>query len=341
MQRRKFFRLAGSTTAASSLSIAGCTGILGGDVDLTGLRISSATPKDTALSNFMDNLADNVEEESDEEITFDRFYGNELGSAPEQLEGVSGGSIDIYVYGWVTLPVVGAGHEFSAMALPFVHSDYEQKMEDIYYDPPDMLNDLNDQLEEDTNIRWIEGGGGMLGRRPPIADVELFEPSDYEGLSVRTPEGVMYSAIYNSWGATPVQIATEELANALATGAVDIAVWPLELFNLTGVYEYKDNMHLQNQYIQDTPAWINADLWNDLTDEQKSIFNKAAEQGSRDQIQHLLENEEGYKDAMEDAGMTIYEDEINHAALEETFYDYLAEEHPDIDSFIEEFRSAI
>lgn len=341
MQRRRFVRVAGSTAAASTLSVAGCIGGIGGeDVDLTGLRISAPTPKDTALSNFMDNLADNVEAETDE-ISFDRFYGNELGSAPEQLEGVAGGSIDIYVYGWVTLPVIGGNYKFSAMGLPFVHSDYEQKMEDIYYDPPDLMEGLNDELEEDTGVRFIEGGGGQLGRRPPIADSQLFEPADYEGLSVRTPEGVMYSSIYNSWGGTPVQIATEELANALATGAVDVAVWPLELFFLTGVYEQKDNLHIQNQYIQDTPAWINAGLWNDLTDEQQSLLNDAAEQGSKDQTQHLIENEQGYVDQMEDAGMNIYRDEIDHQALEQTYYDYLSENHPDINGFIEDFRDAI
>lgn len=290
------------------MSLAGCLGG-GDDYDLTDLDVGTSTPPDTNLSNFQDYFIKEMEERSDGDIQAESFYSNELGSPAEQFEAVQRGTQFGFVYAWPTYPVAGAPDKFHGLVLPYQYiggnEAYEAKMNDLYWDAPDMMSELNQELVDETNMRFVESGAAMLGKRGMTANDPLTSLEDFDGLKMRTAEGPMYTAIVEGLGGTAVQVPTEETPQALQTGEIDVNMWPVELLFLTETYQFHDYFHVTNQYIQDVPCAVSQDIWDSMTDEQQQIVEEAADAASRQQLNELKEQEAGFIDTMEDEGHTI------------------------------------
>lgn len=311
MRRRELLRNAGGTAAiASTVSLAGCiSSITGGSqYNLKDLDIGTSTPPNTNLSNFQDYFIEEIESRTDGELQINSYYSNELGSPSEQFQGVQQGTQFGFVYAWPTFPVAGAPDKFHGLVLPYQYigkGAYDRKMNDLYWEAPDMMSELNKELAETTNMRFAESGAAMLGRRGMTANKALEELSDFEGLKMRTAEGPMYTAIVEGLGGQAVQVPTQETPQALKTGQIDVNMWPVELLFLTETYQFHDYFHVTNQYIQDVPAALSQDIWASLDESTHEAIEAAAEAASKKQLNELQEMEAGFLDTMKDEGHTI------------------------------------
>jgi TRAP-type C4-dicarboxylate transport system substrate-binding protein len=100
---------------------------------------------------------------------------------------------------------------------------------------------------------------------------------DLTGLKLRiTP---VYRDFFQAMGATVVQTAPGEVYTALERGVVDGYGWPI-----TGVFDLGWNEKTKYRvdpgfYSAEVSVLVNRNTWNRLTDAQKDILRKAAEQG--------------------------------------------------------------
>jgi TRAP-type C4-dicarboxylate transport system substrate-binding protein len=100
---------------------------------------------------------------------------------------------------------------------------------------------------------------------------------DLTGLKLRiTP---VYRDFFQALGATVVQTAPGEVYTALERGVVDGYGWPI-----TGVFDLGWNEKTKYRvdpgfYTTEVSILVNRNSWNRLTDAQKDILRKAAEQG--------------------------------------------------------------
>jgi TRAP-type C4-dicarboxylate transport system substrate-binding protein len=318
--------------------MAGCSS--GDDVDLTDLRWGTPTPEGTALSNWTDYTIENLEEKSDNEIQFEVFHGAELGSAPEQVEAVNQGTQDLYSTGYQIWGAQAGVPALQAAMMPYQYRDYENRYSDLFWDPPQPLIDMRDQLAEETDVNIVPGGGGALGLRTPSANEALTTVDDYVGKTMRAAEAPMWHTLVRGMGATPIEIAVEELPTALATGAVDIQELPLEFQGLTEMYENHDYLMMSHHIYEHGVGGIHSGTWEAMSDEQQNLFEESAREASKQQLDELQnEVEPQVLDKIRDDGVTIVED-INHDEFEQSILDQTREELPDIASTIEDIKEA-
>jgi TRAP-type C4-dicarboxylate transport system substrate-binding protein len=346
-------KVVGGTAAASSMALAGCTGGGGNggggdDYDLSDMDICTSTPPDTNLSNFMDYFAEECDSRSDGEISMTTFYNNELGAPSAQFQNVQRGTQFGFVYAWPTWTVGGAPDKIHGLVLPYQYiggaDAYNAKMDDLYWNPPDMMGELNEEIAESTNMRFVESGAAMLGKRGMTANSALEERSDFEGKKMRSAEGPMYTAIVEGLGGTNVQVPTEETPQQLQTGQLDINMWPIELLYLTEVYSFHDYIHVTNQYIQDVPIAASQDAWEAMTDSQKELVENAAKAASEQQLEELISTEEEYLDTMADEGLTVLRgggEDIDEQPWAEAVEAKVESDLPEAWSLIQDHQNAV
>jgi TRAP-type C4-dicarboxylate transport system substrate-binding protein len=105
---------------------------------------------------------------------------------------------------------------------------------------------------------------------------------DLKGLKLRiTP---VYRDFFQSLGATVVQTAPGEVYTALERGVVDGYGWPI-----TGVFDLGWNERTKYRvdpgfYTAEVSVLINKSRWDKLSDAQKAVLTKAAQQGEEEAI---------------------------------------------------------
>ncbi len=356
MDRRKFLTTVG---AGATIGVAGCTGNgnggngngngnggngngngngNGGGPDLGTLRANTPVPEGTAIANFVDRVAELAGEKSDGAIEIETFHGGQLGNAPESYESVSQGSLAFYCNGW---PVAASyNQDLNGLLLPYGYRDYDSKMEQLYYDPPDIVGEIIEDTAESSDLRIIEGGGAMLGRRTPIANNELITTDDYQGQTIRSPASALYEAILgeNGMGADTIQVPASEVGQGLSTGQIDILELPLEFCHAAGYYEQRDYLHNSAHIYNDACLWTNEGIWqDDMNDEFRGIMEESVAEASEWQLENLKSREETMIDEITDAGVTYLDDEIDQDQIQQSVQENVNNQFP----YIEEIHNQI
>ena len=142
---------------------------------------------------------------------------------------------------------------------------------------------------------------------------------DLTGLKLRiTP---VYRDFFQALGATVVQTAPGEVYTALERGVVDGYGWPI-----TGIFDLGWNEKTKYRvdpgfYSAEVSILINKASWDKLTDAQKAILRKAADQGEAEVAEFAEENAKDTK-RQADAGIqTITLDGAAAATYHDTAYE--------------------
>ncbi|MEO1227104.1 MAG: TRAP transporter substrate-binding protein DctP, partial [Pseudomonadota bacterium] len=97
---------------------------------------------------------------------------------------------------------------------------------------------------------------------------------DLSGLTIRTTP--VYRAFFSELGANLVQTAPGEVYSALERGAIDGYGWPVQGMLDLGWEEQTTHRVDPGFYQVDVNILVNLDVWNGLTDEQKTVLQEAA-----------------------------------------------------------------
>lgn len=214
-----------------------------------------------------------VEDKSNGELKIEVFPNEQLGGAPDQVEGVKLGTQDMFLGSqtWFEAHV----EEIGVATIPFIFED-----RDHFHNWVDQVlgKDLQQELIKDANQRfinlkrkWHRGPFRVICSKKPI-----FSPEDIKGLKLRLWPAKM---IQKSWAALGAKVHTIDFAEAylaLRQGVVDAITSPFDLVYPQKFSEVTKYITELKQFPQLELITINQDVWNNLSSEHRQIVVDAA-----------------------------------------------------------------
>lgn len=299
MTRRTPLRMAVTgMVAAAALTLSACGGGSGdGGADKKTLSFSMMVGEATPIGELWAWWLDEIEQRTDGELEFDRYWDATLLKSPDTVQGLQDGRADI---GQV-LPTVYAG-QFplsSVGELPFETSNSAAISEALGEMGRDESTDLAKEWAGKSLVplAWSVGASSALSTNKPIT-----KASDLKGMRLRAND--RGSRVMEPTGANLINIELAEIYGSMDRGLVD-GIYGIP-FSFIGPLKYPEvASHFTDLGIGISTVnglAMNQKTWADLTDEQRKIIVEVSE-GVPDKIAEIEQVwEERSCDAVKEAG---------------------------------------
>ncbi|MDR0583172.1 MAG: TRAP transporter substrate-binding protein [Treponema sp.] len=237
-----------------------------------------------------------VEAASGGKILLTAHHSGELGNDAEALQSTRMGTIDIIFAG--TSGFTSFYDKASILDLPFLFKDAKQAYEIVN-------SNIGEQIFGDlTKVGLVylsEGDNGMrhiATTKKPVHTVE-----DVRGLKIRVPTSKMYLDVWSALDATPVALALNELAIALANGTAEAQ--DNATYHLVANATYDDIKYYSfiNYMWMGCTMAANANMWNRLTPEQQKILKDNAITAAKYSFDTIEEDNVSATETLKKAGV--------------------------------------
>lgn len=218
-----------------------------------------------------------VEKATNGSLTIEVFPNEQLGHAPDQVEGVKLGSQAMFLGSqtWFAAHIKQIG----VATIPFLFDNrehFQKWMNQVLGDKlmPQLIEKANQRI---INLQppWQRGPFRVICAKKPI-----FSPEDIQGLKLRLWPAQM---IQKSWAGLGADVRTIDFAEAylaLKQGVVEAITTPFDLIEPQKFAEVAPFITELRQYPQLELISINEKIWQGLTDaERKALVDGAAEAG--------------------------------------------------------------
>ncbi|RBW70695.1 TRAP transporter substrate-binding protein [Bacillus taeanensis] len=264
------------------------------------MKLAVATSKDRSLTQGLYKFEEIVEKETNGSIEIEVYPDGQLGGDRVVFEGLKIGSIQGTTMS--TGPVASFASRFTVFDLPYLFKDEAAAYEVL--DGPigeELLNDLPEQGVIGLNY-WENGFRQLTNNVREVKTVD-----DIKGLKIRTLENELHVDMWKELGANPTPIPYPELFTALEQRIVDGQENPAGNITTGNFYEVQKYLTKTNHIYNASVFMISEKFWNKLSDEEKEIVTKAAEE-ARDYQRELnqQESQEAY-DFLAAEGMVVTE----------------------------------
>ncbi|MFK7765306.1 MAG: TRAP transporter substrate-binding protein [Roseobacter sp.] len=248
----------------------------------------------------MDKFAELLAEKTNGEITLQMFHGGTLGSQPDAIEQVRLGGLEIGNFNLGPIgPIAAAAN---VVSLPF-----------IFKDVPHMFRVLEGEggkaIAEGmaakglVPLAWYDAGARSFYN----GSTAINTPADLDGMKVRVMNNDLYSGMIAELGGNPSPMAFSEVYQALKTGVVDGAEnnWPS--YEATGHFEVAGFYSLSQHLIIPECICINANTYNEMSDEHRDALVSAAMESAAMQRELWAAREASSRKMVEEAGVIVNE----------------------------------
>ena len=292
-----------------------------GDYEELEITFSHNQPEDSPEHAGALAFQEYIEEESGGAVTIDLYPDQTLGGLREQVESTQIGEIDITM-------------QPSAVVSPFVD---DVKLVDLPYFWPEDIDQKyevqDSEIGEELLSSLNEGGFEGLGYWPggfklfTTSGQEIHEPSDFEGLTMRTMESPTLISQYEHWGASGEPVAYAEVYNALQQGIVDGQENPMQTIYLNDFHEVQDYVIESYHGTMTYLFMANQDWFSGLDEETQQLIHDAEEVGVEAARDDLAETEDEFRTNVEESDAEYYElSEEEREAFRETAEEFHREE---------------
>jgi TRAP-type C4-dicarboxylate transport system substrate-binding protein len=232
------------------------------------LKVAIDNPKQDMKSQTIYKLADLVGERTKGRVQFKFFHGASLIKKPQFVDGVARGIADIS-----TGPISFVTGKIPDLSPFEVYGAY--RLDKFLEMSKAVMPSLNELFgKHGIHPLFIQYSGSVVFAHKTKF---LNTPADWSGQKMRLA-GRWQSTLAKNWGASPVFMPPGDLYVALQRGVIDgyMLIWDI-------VYGLK--LHEVAPYITDSGfsnnievVTMNLKKWEELTDEDKKIFNDAVEE---------------------------------------------------------------
>lgn len=292
--------------AAVMMLLAACSGENNGESESAKsasgetktMKMAVATSKDRSLTQGLYKFQEIVEAETNGSIKIEVFPDGQLGGDRVVFEGLKMNSIQGTTMS--TGPIAGFIPEYTVFDLPYLFKDEETAYKVLDGDlGKEMLAKLESQGIVGFNY-WENGFRQLTNNKKEVKSVD-----DIKGLKIRTLENEMHIDYWKELGANPTPMAYTELFTALEQGIVDGQENPAGNVTTGNLFEVQNYLTKTNHVYNASVFMISQKFMDTLTNEEKEIVQKAADE-ARDYQRELnkKESEEAYA-LLEEKGMTV------------------------------------
>lgn len=237
-----------------------------------------ANPESNILYYFVNEFTSRVEAKTGGSVKFEDYPDEQLGSEEQRMELIMKAGLNQPLADVASFNALGTVlPELYPSAIPFMFNSYEAAH--IFFDTSEYMAKLKALFRERTGcvmLEVVEEGGFLAFTN---SKREIHSPKDFAGLKFRgMDEGQV--AIFQAFGASGTPIPWGELYMALKTGVVDGQMNPAFYVLLGSLPEVQKFMTLANIQYSDQFLIMNADLYDGLTEAERSAINEAAREAN-------------------------------------------------------------
>ncbi len=271
-------------------------------------KLSVVANRPIPLSEGAFRWAELVTERSGGRINLRVYPGSQLvgGDQTRELVAMRQGVVDFAVFS--TINISPQVREMNLFSLPFLLGDH-RGFDAIIKGPvgEELFRVLS--TREVVPLAWGENGFREVSNsRRAIAT-----PADMRGMKIRFAAGAIFSDIFTSLGANPVQMSFADLQPALSTGAVDGQENPINLF-LAFRMDALAQKHLTIwNYVADAGIFVVAkQVMDSFSPADRELVRACAQQAAQEQIALCrkgigLDSDRSSITEMERRGVTVTE----------------------------------
>lgn len=275
------------------------------EADTEVLRAGLILPPDHAHTQAAERVAETVYEETDGGVEIQVFPANQLGTAPDLVEGLRAGTVDMFIGATTWMNFLDIDW---AVLGTFYLFDNQEMCRNNHLENPYFL-EMKERLEEDFGIITLTQDWDRRGRHFVTTEETgpIETPEDLEGLEVRSSEQDVWLETFRMAGAEPTPIAFEELFMGLQQGIIDGMEGALEWIRDNRYYEVAPHISLTGHNFEQGGVYISESSYNDLDEDEREIVMESFRDISDWHNELAAEREEEAIEEMEEAGAEIHE----------------------------------
>lgn len=251
----------------------------------------------------VEKFAELVEEKTGGAVKVKIYPSSQLGSAPDQIDGVRVGSQDLFVDAISWYQDMEGLYDLRAIAMPTAFDSYEHLLKWLDSEEGQKLFST---LESKYGLKVI-GYDWYREARQLLSKKQVKESADLKGLEVRVPEQQLWVDAWKAAGCTPAPIAWSEVYTSLQQNLVGAVEAPLSLLYSSKLHEQAKYLALSNHTYNSVGVVMNAERFNSLSADQQEAILDAAKEAGQYQGQLYKDSESENIQAMIDAGVEVYE----------------------------------
>jgi len=255
------------------------------DVRERTLRFAFSLSKDHPLGLGAQTFAESVARRSGGKIKVNIYPNAVLGSDPQNLSAIRGGTLDFT--SMATGLLAGLNKGMMVFDFPFLFKD--SKAAYALADGPvgqELLGSLADQGVIGLGI-WDLGFRHVTNSRRPIA-----KPEDLAGLKLRVIASPIYIETFKALGVNPVPMTFGEVYGALESRAIDGQDNPLAVIESAKFAEVQKYLSLTGHLYTGMPLLMSRKTWDSMSEAERTIIREAAEEAKLEE-RKLLQAQDG------------------------------------------------
>ena len=283
---------------AFSIAILVLLSACGKQSDVTVIKLAHGLDATHPVHIAMEFMAKRVAEKSDGKMRIDLYPSQQLGTERELIELLQIGSLGITKVS--TSVLEGFSPSYSVFSLPYVFRDDEHRYKVLD-------GEVGEEVLMSAEARYLRGltyydagSRSFYTKAKPI-----LSPRDLPGMKIRTQESLTSVKMVNALGGSATPIAWGELYTALQQGVVDGAENNPPSFHTSRHYEVCKFYVLDEHTAVPDVVLISTVVWNNLTPEEQTILQEAADESAEYQKKLWSEATAHALDEVQKAGVQI------------------------------------
>ena len=258
------------------------------------LKMSITSNENSSWYKAALKLNELIKEGTEGRYSIDVYPNEQLsgGSPAKGIENVQNGVTDVDLRSTIIYTI--ADPKFTVVSMPWMIPTFEEADSALNGKGGEAIFEL---ARENGVVPLAFGESGyrqMTNNSRPIKT-----PEDFTGLKFRVPGIKMFLDLYSEFGADPTAMNFAEVFTALQQGTIDGQENPVDVvydFKLNEVQKY---LTISNYVYDALLLSVSENIWKKLSDEDKAVFQSAANEAMAYQKSLARDDSKGYLSQLE------------------------------------------
>lgn len=263
------------------------------------LRAGLIDPPNHVDVTATEMFADIVAERTNGGLEIQVYPASQLGFAAEMLEGMTLGTVDMFVGATTWLGAFEVDYWISGVLYMFNDQEHAREIH-----RGEAFAQLAEVLREEHGIRvlaqeWDRGPRNFIATEP------IESPADLEGLRIRVPPQVSWVNNFELAGASPTPLPLVETFTGLQQGVVTATEQASNWLYFNDYHTIANYLTRSNHNYEETGVMISEEVFQSLPADYQQILVDAIEEVTEFRNEQVLVEIEEAEAMMADEGITI------------------------------------